>query len=284
MLAPALRRRFADAFQRRLRPRLCSAARLPQLLRFGSWIGGDRDGNPFVTPESTREALELARNTILSHYIADWTRYASRLAPLRGRWRFPGAPSKGPRTYAQRIANSSRAVGRISSSELYRRFLGSDHRRLRHSAKSREPDAYRSAARIREQISSSDPRKPCRESRSALAQLVSIRFAQIRTFGFHLCNARHSAACAQCMRKPRGNAKVRSSRRQRQSPRPSRLRRSIRRDRCSTRFRDIAELKQAYPSRRSAITSSAARESEDDVLAVTRLADINGYQLAASRG
>src|SRR5258706_12614000 len=58
-----------------------SAQSLPDLLRFGSWIGGDRDGNPFVTAESTRLALQRARALVLDHYIAEVFRLADQLSP-----------------------------------------------------------------------------------------------------------------------------------------------------------------------------------------------------------
>ncbi len=42
---------------------------LPTLITFGSWIGGDRDGNPFVTPDTTAEALRMARDLLFRHYL-----------------------------------------------------------------------------------------------------------------------------------------------------------------------------------------------------------------------
>ncbi|MBD8070583.1 phosphoenolpyruvate carboxylase [Bacillus sp. PS06] len=41
---------------------------VPNFLRFGSWIGGDRDGNPNVTPEVTWQTLNAQRKLVLTKY------------------------------------------------------------------------------------------------------------------------------------------------------------------------------------------------------------------------
>src|ERR1051326_2339740 len=66
---PGLYDELADDFHEAYGEELPANA-LPRLLRFGSWIGGERDGNPLVTPECTRDALQIARETILEHYVA----------------------------------------------------------------------------------------------------------------------------------------------------------------------------------------------------------------------
>lgn len=42
--------------------------RIPPFFQFGCWIGGDRDGNPFVTNEVTRDTLFIYRRACLEQY------------------------------------------------------------------------------------------------------------------------------------------------------------------------------------------------------------------------
>jgi len=59
--------------------------RLAVPLRFGTWVGGDRDGNPFVTPEITVATARRASHVILGRYGAaldDLTRRLSLSATI----------------------------------------------------------------------------------------------------------------------------------------------------------------------------------------------------------
>ncbi len=64
---------------------------VPPLLRYGSWIGGDRDGNPYVTNDITVEALQAQRKLILELYQREVMSFYELLSCARDRVGFSAA-------------------------------------------------------------------------------------------------------------------------------------------------------------------------------------------------
>jgi phosphoenolpyruvate carboxylase len=64
----------------RLRAGGIEASPLLSPVRFGTWVGGDRDGNPFVTPDVTREVLGRQRRRGMQHVLADIERLITELS------------------------------------------------------------------------------------------------------------------------------------------------------------------------------------------------------------
>lgn len=54
--------------------------KIPSFLRVGSWIGGDRDGNPFVTHKVMLDAAERHSSTALGYYMAEAELLSARLS------------------------------------------------------------------------------------------------------------------------------------------------------------------------------------------------------------
>ena len=97
---------------------------LPQVLVFGSWIGGDRDGNPFVTPEVTRDSIQLARGHLLLYYerqlqeIIDLLTTSAQQRPVSDELR------KRLEAYVEQIHTPETQVfGEQYEFEYYRRFI-----------------------------------------------------------------------------------------------------------------------------------------------------------------
>jgi phosphoenolpyruvate carboxylase len=187
---PEVYEEMADAFRETFGCRL-GAAELPRVVRFGSWIGGDRDGNPFVTPGCTRDALRMARETILDFYLAAVDELHERLSTSTMQARASSALTSKLEEYGRAFPHDSAELSAGAEAEVYRRFLKFVERRLRAAREAgtsgREqspayPDGAAFAADLR---LLGESLAECAGARLA-RQLVDPLVRQVETFGFHL--------------------------------------------------------------------------------------------------
>ena len=253
-------------------------ADLPVLVRFGSWIGGDRDGNPLVTSQSTRNALDLARATILREYMTEVEALSARLSSSLRQVEASAEMLSRLQQYERTLQGVHFTWGQQNVTEGYRRFLAYVQHRLRQSREAEATAHYSGAEFDQDLLLVRDSLRMHKAERLA-TDFVEPLLRKLRTFGLHLQtldlrqHARvHAAALAELEpalhegRNPlrAGNAV---------SPPTAELLET---------FRAIAQLKRTHPACAISRYVISGAEGEEDVLAVVRLAQACTVPVAGS--
>ena len=156
----------------------------PIRLRFGSWIGGDRDGNPFVTAAVTEETMAIQAEHILLALENATTRIGRSLT-------LDDKTTPPSRALRRRLAMSDRArvaeIAKRSPAEPHRQFLLWIAERIRDTRTGGE-HGYRHPNDLLDDLlvvqASLVAARAQREARGELQGLI----AQVETFGFHLAS------------------------------------------------------------------------------------------------
>jgi phosphoenolpyruvate carboxylase len=276
---PAVYDELADDFRETYGEELPPNA-LPRVLRFGSWIGGDRDGNPLVTPECTRDALQIARETVLTYYIERVNDLIWQLSPSTHQVPVSVQLEAALSSYATTISVPELNPERHPSQEAYRRFL--DYVLARLTLAHDEPGnthAYKNSAEFGEDLSVARQSLSANGAERVARFLFDPLLRQVDTFGFHLhtLDVRehatvHERALLEFSRLGAANENA-------LPPAPSKETVNL-----LDSLRMVSNLKREYPPEaiRSYVISGA--RSASDITAVVSLAELSGVQVAATDG
>ena len=245
---------------------------LSNLVQFGSWIGGDRDGNPLVKPDCIRDAIRMARDLILREYLFAVEALSDRLSSSRRQTEVSKELLARLAYYERTVRGVHIAWGPHNKSESYRRFLSYMFHKLQQSREGVDaPAAYRSAAEFESDLSLVQKSLQSNHGERLERTYVEALLRKVRTFGFYL----HTLDIRQ-------HARVHTQVIEELGPTLKSADPSAQSQELLDTFRTIAELKRTYPAQsiRHYIISGA--ETEKDVLGVIRLAKAGGVQVGGS--
>lgn len=156
---------------------------LPRLLRFGTWVGGDMDGNPNVDAGTIRNTLDAQRQAVLGRYQKDLLQLASLLSQSTERVAVSDALQARVAHYQQLLP---KVVSRPRHADMPYRLLN-DRMRARVQATLEDTDgAYASPQELEEDITLILDSLHANKGDHAGGFAVRRLLWRVRTFGFHL--------------------------------------------------------------------------------------------------
>ena len=159
--------------------------RMPLMLRFGSWVGGDMDGNTEVHAKAIRETLHRQQQRIISAYYEDCRALANKLSQSAGRVGVGHELEARIAEYDILLPKAREAASTRHDRMPYRIFLAQVAERLRTTYDGR-PNHYESAEHFIHDIELVAASLRANLGRHAGLFPVERLLCRARTFGFHL--------------------------------------------------------------------------------------------------
>ncbi|MDX1379512.1 MAG: phosphoenolpyruvate carboxylase, partial [Xanthomonadales bacterium] len=155
------------------------------ILRYGSWVGGDMDGNPNVTADTVLETLAQQRSIIIRRYLPDVRKLARYLSQSQVEIGVSDDVLTRLERYRRMLPEASREVPERHQDMPYRCLLKLAATRLEATLEDGEA-AYDGAGDFAADILA--VRDSLRANRGAHAGLFGVErlLTRVRTFGFHL--------------------------------------------------------------------------------------------------
>ncbi len=161
------------------------AGRLAPLLRFGSWVGGDMDGNSEVHAKSIRETLHRHQQRIISAYYEECRALSAKLSQSAGRVGVSRELEQRIAEYDILLPNARHATQSRHDRMPYRVFLAQVAARLR-TTYDGLPNHYESAGHFVRDIEIVAASLLENHGQHAGLFPVERLLCRARTFGFHL--------------------------------------------------------------------------------------------------
>ena len=111
-------------------------------LKFGSWVGADKDGNPFVTTKITKQALEIYSNQILNIYKEQIVKFSEEFSISTDFVESPKMLTKKIDKYKKILPKEYKHYKRVNYDEHFRIFLSLVFHRLDNFQKNNKGYAY----------------------------------------------------------------------------------------------------------------------------------------------
>ena len=111
-------------------------------LKFGSWVGADKDGNPFVTTKITKQALEIYSNQILNIYKEQIVKFSEEFSISTDFVESPKMLTKKIDRYKKILPKEYKHYKRVNYDEHFRIFLSLVFHRLDNFQKNNKGYAY----------------------------------------------------------------------------------------------------------------------------------------------